>query len=302
MKLKLLQFFKEKTPEQVIDEALSKGITDFWVGLTGGKDSIVVAHWIAENYPTLFKGCIVSKTGVGTNVTMQFITEYCKEMGWHLQIVEPKEGDDFPSIVDKDGFPHFGVHNILMRKLKIIPIREFLYSQTTESKIPCLVSGVRKKESKRRFIGAKKAVHKDHIWFVSPMINKSDSWMYAYLTEHKLKKSPVYETLHISGDCLCGCFSDKSEAKLIDLYYPELAELFQKLEARIRNNKNIPNAHKTWGNQNSITDVKNQSTLNEFCYECSQDRHGNSNQILKELDEIDAKLYNTKLKDGSADA
>lgn len=290
----LLLQFRDKTPDEILSNAIGKGINDFIVGLTGGKDSVVVADFLFENYPSLAKGCVYADTGVGLQETKDFVKDYCNERGWKLEIRKPKLGNDYESIVKEYGFPSYSIHDIIMRKLKIIPIREYLASRTTKTITSCLVSGVRKKESQRRFIRSKKPIHKDHIWFVSPMIDKSNVWMYNYFTEHKLKKSPVYQTLHISGDCLCGCFSDKSEAKVLDVYYPKLAEFLRKLEQEIKFNSAIPEDKRTWGNQHSLGSVKNQTILSEFCYECSQDRIGNSNEMLADIEKLDKELREIK--------
>lgn len=298
--MQLLKFFREKEPVEIIEDALAKkGIDELYAGFTGGKDSVVVSHFLHDNFPSACKGCIFAKTGIGLKETEDFVKDYCTKMGWNLIIVEPKPEESYRAIVKKYGFPSMSVHSTIMRKLKMIPIRRKMYELEDIGITPALISGVRKRESKRRFINAKKEIHKDHIWYVSPMIHKSDSWMYAYFTQYKLERSPVYQKLHISGDCLCGCFSDKSEAKLLEMFYPELAAIISELEEEIKDDPNIPHEYKTWGNQHGIMEVVKQDTLDSYaeeasCYECSTDRRGNSDEFLKELDTIDDRLNKLK--------
>lgn len=266
---------QELEPEQIIPMATDDWeLEQFHVGFTGGSDSGIVADWMSKNHPDLFKGCIYADTGIGTNKTKQFVIEYCEERDWDLVITHPKKGDDFKSIVRKYGFPSISVHDIIMRKLKIIPIRDFLATKNNA----CLVSGVRKDESDKRFINAKYEIHKDHCIFVSPMLNKSNEWMHKYFFENGLKKSPTYQDFHISGDCLCGCFSQKTEVFLICGFYPELKETIQELELELKDREDIPPEFRTWGNQHSLLDAIKQQKIDQFmplCSTCITDRTGN---------------------------
>jgi len=75
-----------------------------------------------------------------------------------------------------------------------------------------------------------------------------------------LEICPVYQTLHISGDCLCGSFAEKGEAELVTTFHPEVAKQIQSLENKYRG---------TWGNGSSIRGALQQSKIADFvCSEC----------------------------------
>ena len=156
-------------PKEIVREAIrSQEIDELWVGLSGGKDSSVVAHFAAMNFPDLFKGCIFCDTGIKVQESLDFVRSYCKEMGWHLEVVKPKR--TFEEIVQQNGFPGAGVHTIIMRYLKYIPMREFIYTRYEAGKKPAILSGVRKAESVRRGVNATDEVYKDgKMIFVSPI-------------------------------------------------------------------------------------------------------------------------------------
>ena len=89
-----------------------------------------------------------------------------------------------------------------------------------------------------------------------------------------IKRSPVYETMHISGDCLCGCFAKEQELPLLKMFHPEVYEEIKRIEKLIpQKGSDVAKKYSTWGNHN-------QSTLNVeakddaeamICAECFYD-------------------------------
>ena len=51
-----------------------------------------------------------------------------------------------------------------------------------------------------------------------------------YWITANIKRSPVYETMHISGDCLCGCFAKEEELGLLKMFHPEVYEEIKRIE------------------------------------------------------------------------
>ena len=114
-----------KLPEQILQEAIDiHGRDSFYVGFSGGKDSVVATHFTEKYFPDYFKGVIYCDTGIKTSETFNFVKDYCQEQGWKLHIVTPKRS--YEEIVLHGGFPQAGMHNIVMRYLKYAPMRRFI--------------------------------------------------------------------------------------------------------------------------------------------------------------------------------
>jgi 3'-phosphoadenosine 5'-phosphosulfate sulfotransferase (PAPS reductase)/FAD synthetase len=279
-----------KEPLDIVNDAVRDyKIDSLYVGFSGGKDSAVVAHHASKMFPHLFKGCIFCDTGISVKESKSFVIDYCREMGWKLFVVHPKR--TFETIVKEDGFPGPTVHTFIMRYLKYIPMRGFIQKVRETGKRPAILSGVRQQESVRRGINATSEVYQDgKMIFISPMLYKSDTWMYQYYLEQGLKRSPVYDTLHISGDCLCGCFSKPGEAKLVELFHPETAAQIKALE-KWRKSRGLRRS--TWGKQAGMTHASEQDGIDKFlCNDCILTADDNSDDFLKELDKVEAKLKN----------
>jgi len=301
---------RELDPNEILDQAISEGITDFYVGYSGGKDSGIILDIVAENYQDNFRGVIFANTGIGTKATMDFVKSYCDEKKYPLFIVKPEDvvrvkkgkygkiGDVFSysSLVKNKGFPKEGFHTTTMRVLKYFPMRKFIHDRIRLGEKPCIVSGVRKNESARRKIKWNSYLYNDgKMWFVSPIFFKSNDWVYRYFVENNIKRSPVYETLHISGDCLCGCFAKKDELKLLEMFHPDVFKKIKDLENEIKI-KGTKEAKKysTWGNGGNTKDIESQTTMESFvCSDCILDRSSTDEDTKRfndEFEDIEAKL------------
>ncbi len=284
----------EPEPKEIIQNAIDQyELTHIYVGFSGGKDSVVVADYADRHFHEQFKkgGIIFCDTGIRAQETVDFVKAYCKERNWNLHIVHPRKS--FEDIVKGEGFPKQAIHTIIMRYLKYIPMRNFIKSRINNGEKPAILSGVRKAESDRRRINASKPIHRDgKLIFVSPMIYKSNAWMLAYFDEFRLKRSPVYKTLHISGDCFCGCFAQIGESKLIDTFHPDVAKQIRDLENWIsKNGSSKVRKNSTWEKRiGSMVGMQKQMTLEEsmVCNECAFDRPPEDDfDIIKELDVLD---------------
>jgi 3'-phosphoadenosine 5'-phosphosulfate sulfotransferase (PAPS reductase)/FAD synthetase len=300
----------EQEPNEIMKEAIDQGLTHFYVGYSGGKDSGICLDLIAKNYPKYFKGVLFINTGIGTQETLDFVKEWCKQKNYPLFIVRPedvkrvkegkygKSGDCFSysALVNSKGFPKAGLHTTTMRVLKYFPMRKFIYDRLRLGEKPCIVSGVRKNESARRKIKWNSYLYNDgKMWFVSPLFFKSNDWVYKYFIENDIKRSPVYETLHISGDCLCGCFAQKGELKLLEMFHPEVFKKIKDLENQIKiKGTKEAKKHSTWGNGGNTKSIESQTTIESFvCTDCILDRSStdkDTKRFNKEFDDIDKKL------------
>ena len=96
--------------------------------------------------------------------------------------------------------------------------------------------------------------------FYSPIFKWSTVEVWDYIKEHKLERSPIYNTMHISGDCFCGAFSSRGESNFLQMFHPELANRLIELEKKYGGK---------WGNQISMVDMKSQTKLDDLiCMEC----------------------------------
>lgn len=225
------------------------------IGLfSGGKDSLVA--------------CLVSKvnkvlycrTGVGLNE--EYVKDMCKRFGWELIIVEPAKHETFEKFVERFGFPHSGMHSAVMGFLKWHPMRKWHNEQKKLGRDILFISGRRKKESKRRMRmkSNKEYAETEGMKFYSPIYNWTNEQVWEYLKDNNIQRSPIYDTMHISGDCFCGAFSAKGESVAMSMFHPKLAEWIRSLEKKYGSK---------WGNQMSMTNAKEQGTLEDFiCSEC----------------------------------
>jgi len=227
-----------------------------YVGLfSGGKDSLVVCHYLWKQKK--LNEVVHCRTGIGTHENLDYVKSTCSKFGWKLNIIEPKEGETYQDFVRKFGFPHEGMHSAIMGYLKWHPLRKF--GRDNE----CIfVSGRRKKESKRRMRTVKHELEKveKHMTFYSPLMDWTTPQVWQYIYDNKLEICPVYETLHMSGDCLCGAFAESGEAELIATFHTDLASKIKDLETKYGG---------MWGNGSSLTGALKQSKMTNFlCQEC----------------------------------
>jgi len=222
------------------------------IGLfSGGKDSYTACK-VAN-----VKEVTYCNTGVGLN--FDYVLKICKREDWKLNVVYPKDGQTYEDFVKKYGFPHYGVHSYVMHYLKQNPLRQWLKKQKREI---MFVSGRRKKESKRRMrMKSNKEYYKEgKMFFYCPIINWTTKEVYDYIKDNKLELSPIYETMHMSGDCFCGAFAQKGESQLLYTFHKDLALKIQELESKYGGH---------WGNGTSITGSSKQQKLTELiCMDC----------------------------------
>jgi len=299
---------RELTPKEILDQAINDwNVDSFYVGYSGGKDSGIALDYTAKYFPNHFNGVIFADKGIGTQATIDFVKKYCKERKYSLNIVKPENvirkktsiPFSYKNLVMRYGFPSHSGHTMVMQQLKLFPIRQFIHQRIKAGEKPCIITGIRKKESARRSRNYYTPIDKDgKMVYVKPLFYKTNEWVYRYFVENDVKRSPVYETLHLSGDCLCGCFAKKGEAKLLQMFHPEVYDKIVKLENEFKKIKDHPyKAFATWGNsKNSIKDVKSQSTIESyFCSDCFLDRsvtNDDTKRFDDEMAEIEKKLTN----------
>ncbi len=255
---------EKKTFAGIIEELEVKHKrTKFYALFSGGKDSVTVAHQLADMGK--LEKVVHIKTGVGLQMTEDFVKDTCQDFGWPLQIIQPKPNFTFASHVMQYGFPGPGFHNRIMGILKFKTMRDFALS--ADKKKHCLIGGIRKFESSRRMGNYPHPIaNEGPLWFGNPIFYFSDLDVKKYVGVNELKISPAYKGgLGTSGECMCGAFAVKGEKQLIRELDPKLADYIEWLEDGIqRFGSSYSKQYPKWGNQTKMSDLNHQSQLDVF--------------------------------------
>jgi 3'-phosphoadenosine 5'-phosphosulfate sulfotransferase (PAPS reductase)/FAD synthetase len=194
--------------------------------VSGGKDSLTTAQVLADADRLL--GCIALDTGINTPDWADFIRDTCAARNWPIEFYRTTA--NYEDLVRKYGFPGPARHQWFMSYLKGRAIR----SVRREHPDAVLASGTRKAESNRRWINT----HPISMWEGLPILTPIYDWttdeVWDLFNRHGFKKSPAYQYLMVSGDCLCGAFAVPGEAAALRLGYPAVADHFDALGHSIR--------------------------------------------------------------------
>jgi 3'-phosphoadenosine 5'-phosphosulfate sulfotransferase (PAPS reductase)/FAD synthetase len=197
-----------------------------YVLVSGGKDSLSTAQVLADADRLL--GCVALGTGISTPEWRDFLITTCTKRGWPLEFHHTP--DNFDRLVRKYGFPGPGMHQQFMTYLKGRAIREFRRKHPNG----VLASGTRSGESQRRFVNAKPISFWEGVPILAPIYDWSTDETWAFFNKHGFERAPAYQTLMVSGDCLCGAFAVQGEAEMLRLGYPTIADRFDELGREIQ--------------------------------------------------------------------
>ncbi len=222
---------------KLIDEAIQLHNPIAVYGLlSGGDDSMTAVH-LAATHPK-FNGVIHINTGIGVKETRQHVRETCAHYSWKLWEIRAKEdcGQDYVEIVKKYGFPGPGAHAKMYIQLKERCL-EFALRNIKKGfrRRDCVlfISGVRSQESDRR-MGYVEPIQKDGsmIW-VAVIHDFSKTNCLQYLAKNQVKRNPVSQNIHKSGECLCGAFAKAGELEELRFFYPETAAEIDALNVQV---------------------------------------------------------------------
>lgn len=261
------------TPREILEQADQyHGVKQYYALVSGGKDSICAAHVADRIHP--LAGVLFIDTTIGLDSTRQHVVDLCERHGWPLQIIKGRQS--YEEYVLKYGFPKRSGHQMIMLALKWRAMFDWWREQPNNQEI-AFISGSRRKESARRMRNAEPITvdkttnsrRRRGMTFVAPIYEFSTEDTWTYLKAHDLEVSPAYKTLHMSGDCLCGAYSQRGEAELLAIFHPEIADQIRALE-RLRADRCAGCPRNTWGNQSSMEGATAQETIESFiCSGCS---------------------------------
>lgn len=220
----------------------------YWALYSGGKDSTTVAQWLSEQGK--LAGVISFDTGINTPDWFPFVERTVNERKWNLEVY--KTPASFENLVLKYGFPGPPKHGIFMNYLKGRCVRQFKKQHKGE----ILASGVRSAESARRFANTKEWSNFEGVKVWAPLFDWTTPQVWEFFNSRGFERSPAYQTLCISGDCLCGAYATKLEREAIRAFYPEVNARLEWLEAR---------TEKPWG---WGANKGHRSGLSPLCVDC----------------------------------
>lgn len=190
---------------------------------SGGHDSLTATH-LASQHPA-FTGVIHIDTGTGLPETLNFVKETCAVHDWPLVIQQPCM--PYESILMKWGFPGPAMHPTVYQRLKERALRQAIkdikkaagHSGKNKVKVG-LASGVRIQESDRR-AEIRTDTHTDGSALYIPLIHDFAAVdVTEYISRQRLRRSPVKDKIHMSGECFCGCYSRPAELAELKIWYP----------------------------------------------------------------------------------
>ena len=239
------------------------------VGLfSGGNDSTTLAHLFRDRVTHYAH----ANTGIGIEQTRQYVRSTCA--GWDVPLLEfgPKAGQGYEDlvlgrckpgprgklpVVYPGGFPGPAQHGMFFQRLKerqLEQTRNALVGNPYRERVVFL-AGRRADESarckSRTIAGSMRQVErKGSVVWVSPILNWGKLDLNAYRRRFPdVPRNEVSDLLHMSGECLCGCFAHPGELEEVRLWFPEAAayidDLMERVEAQVPDS--VPRAHCRWG-------------------------------------------------------
>lgn len=237
--------------QRILTEATQEHFQDHDLAATcilfsGGNDSTTLAHYILHYSHADY--AIHINTGIGIEQTRQFVRETC--VNWDLPLIEkhPPAGSTYREIVLDQGFPGPGHHFKMYQRLKERGLREArrdLVRNPRRERV-MYIAGRRRQESKRRQGIPEHERLGSTVW-VSPLANWHKTDLNTYRSLHDVPRNMVSDTLHMSGECLCGSFAHSGELDEIDFWFPETAAQIRELEAEVLASGRIPEKRCKWG-------------------------------------------------------
>lgn len=222
---------------------------------SGGNDSTTVMHVFRRR----LTHAGMANTKVGVEQTRQYVRDVCS--AWSLPLVEktaPREGDSYVAHVLEHGFPGRGKHPLIYQRIKQRAFRAIRaelvdpHGGGHRARV-ILVMGRRRTESEKRH-DVPELEREGATVYASPIVNWTKLDLNTYrLMAGDVPTNYVSEFIHMSGECLCGCYAQLQEREMIGQWFPEAFGSPEEpgtiawLEEQIRDRDDIKPWAKTWG-------------------------------------------------------
>lgn len=232
---------------------------------SGGNDSTTLAHLALREWTIDY--AVHVNTGIGIEETRQFVRDTCADWGLPLIEEHPPAGSTYREIVLDQGFPGPGHHWKMYQRLKERGLRQArrkLVKHPSKERV-IFLAGRRREESKRRQGIPEHERQGSTVW-ISPLANWHKLDLIMYRSMWDVPRNLVSDTLHMSGECLCGAFAHEGELDEIAFWFPAAAEDIRRLEAEVAAQGTIPEKRCKWG-WGAGTDAK-PSKSGAMCQSC----------------------------------
>lgn len=213
---------------------------------SGGNDSTTLAHLFRSKATH----AIHANTTIGAEETRQYVRDTCS--AWDLPLIEVRPDYTFEDLVlgrvktkagEKvwpGGHPGPGAHAFIYQRIKergLDKARHVLGFANSTKRCGIFIAGRRRLESERR---ADIPLHEDDgsvVW-VSPIANWSKLDLNTYRLIHEVSDDPVprnwvADLMHMSMECLCGCYAHRGELAEIREHFPHIAAEIDRLSRLI---------------------------------------------------------------------
>ncbi len=216
---------------KLLDDAIREHNPVAVLGLfSGGHDSVTAVH-VAASHPS-FTAAVHINTGTGVEEddfsTIGFVRDTAKRHAWPLREYRAKEdaGVDYEQIVAQYGFPGPAAHKFMYIRLKERALRLAVRAAKSgykRNRRVILVSGARQEESVRR-MGTAAPITREGAWvWVNVIWDWSGTDCARYMVENGIRRSPVVDRIHKSGECLCGAYAKPGEFEDLKMWCPKTA-------------------------------------------------------------------------------
>lgn len=246
----------------IVDEAIAthaegRDVVATVVLFSGGNDSTVLAHLMRQRATHAAH----ANTGIGIEATRQFVRDTCA--GWGLPLIEkhPPAGSTYRELVLDQGFPGPAQHWKMYQRLKercLRQVRRDLVTDPRRQRV-LFLAGRRRDESSRRAMVPEMERTGSVIW-ASPLVGWSKLDLNAYRRANPdCPRNEVADTLHMSGECLCGAFAKRDELDEIGWWFPEVEAHIRDLEEQARAARPDLPAHRCrwgWGGEQDAPALK----------------------------------------------